>query len=871
MSGRIGGRERSRRLEDRNSSGQSSAPPSRHLWVGNLSHSISEGDLVRPFLEFGELDSVAFQPGRSYAFINFKTDEGAIAALDALRGSPLAGNPLRIEFAKDKSSVSSRNEEYYEHHSEQRPSSRESPLLHKDSRVRHASPDPFHLDRPKMNDKAAEPSEVLWIGFPASLKVDETILRKAFSPFGEIEKITTFPGRTYAFVRFINLISACRAKETLQGNLFGNPRVHICYAKNESGSSSGGRSSITGPLSPRYQSNGRHGSMESFWHDRDNTSLTGNPSVRSPHTFTDLDSEGHDGYEFSRKGNLRRSGFSSLEHRRFGEEESESRPSHSVYEFRGSPKRDWNAHLPYTTQGFSQTGAFYEDQWDIPEEVDILHGPKRLKGDAYPPDNELPEFQLSDLRRENQVFSHVLSDSVRSDPYGIEYEQMVGSDHPRASYENIKIGSGSLPTANVERKRITPEIKQSSTKEWKWEGTIAKGGSPVCRARCFPVGKVLDILLPKFLDCTARTGLEMLAKHYYQASATWVVFFVPGTDADIGFYNEFMHYLEEKQRAAVAKLDERNTLFLVPPSDFSEKVLKVPGKLSISGVILRLEQPSSKFGAVYHPDELKDPKLVPFHGDSLYPKPSTPSGTQFLETGKLGPRNRYLAVDAAPCVPSVPFSTSLNARTSRYDTHSEDRDEYLPQHQNIPQSNLHYLATSSSTRSAQLQLPSSTVDSIPRMVQSSANSGLPLSGNNNMPVRERETLVQSSTPLPSLQPEQLSQLASLLGQQRQSGSVPNISGGKSDGYGSQDVTTTSSELPVSHFGEIQPFHHHQHPQHLLNLSAASKEVQAGAQGSQQVSSTGSLEAEADPQKRLQATLQLAAALLQQIQQGHKGS
>ncbi|KAK3405116.1 hypothetical protein EUGRSUZ_K01370, partial [Eucalyptus grandis] len=101
MSGRIGGgRERSRRLEDRNSSGQSSAPPSRHLWVGNLSHSISEGDLVRPFLEFGELDSVAFQPGRSYAFINFKTDEGAIAALDALRGSPLAGNPLRIEFAK---------------------------------------------------------------------------------------------------------------------------------------------------------------------------------------------------------------------------------------------------------------------------------------------------------------------------------------------------------------------------------------------------------------------------------------------------------------------------------------------------------------------------------------------------------------------------------------------------------------------------------------------------------------------------------------------------------------------------------------------------------------------------------------------------
>ncbi|XP_030470619.2 flowering time control protein FPA isoform X2 [Syzygium oleosum] len=871
MSGRIGGgRERPRRLEDRSSSGQSGAPPSRHLWVGNLSHSISEGDLVRPFLRFGELESVAFQPGRSYAFVNFKIEDGAIAALKALQGFPLAGSPLRIEFAKDKSSVPSHNEEYFEHNSEQRPSSRESPLLQKDSRVRHSSPEPFHLDRPKMNDKAAEPSEVLWIGFPASLKVDETILGKAFSPFGEIERITTFPGRTYAFVRFINLISACRAKETLQGKLFGNPRVHICFAKNESGSSSGGRSSISGPLSPRYQSNGRHGSSESFWHDMDNAGLTGNPSVRSPRTFTDLDSEGHDGYEFSRKGNLRRNGFSSLEHRRFGEEESESRPSHSVYEFRGSPKRDWDPHLPYPNQGFSQTGAFYEDQWDILEEVDVLHGPKRLKSNAYPPDNELPEFQLSDLRRENQAFSHVLSDSVRSDPFGIEYEQMVRrSDHPRASYENIQTGSGSLPTVNVERKRITPEIKQSSVKEWKWEGTIAKGGSPVCRARCFPVGKVLDILLPKFLDCTARTGLEMLAKHYYQASATWVVFFVPGTDADIGFYNEFMHYLEEKQRAAVAKLDERNTLFLVPPSEFSQKVLKVPGKLSISGVVLRLEQPGSKFGAAYHPDELEDPKLVPFPGHSLYPKPSTPSRTQFLETSKLGPGNRYFAVDAATSVPSVPFSIPLNAGTSKYDTCSEDRDEYLPQQQNLLQSNSHYLATSSGTRSAQSQLPSSTVDSIPRMVQLSANSGVPLSGNDNMPVRDREALIQSSTPLLSLQPEQLSQLASLLGQQRQS--IPNISGGKSDGYSSQDVKATSSELPVSHYGEVQPFHQQQHPQHLLNLSAASKELKAGAQGSQQVSSSGSQEAEADPQKRLQATLQLAAALLQQIQQGNKGS
>ncbi|EPS65673.1 hypothetical protein M569_09104, partial [Genlisea aurea] len=104
---------------------------------------------------------------------------------------------------------------------------RESPFSH-DSRGRHPSPDRPYVNKYKMNDSEEEPSEVLWIGFPAQLKVDEFVLRKAFSPFGELEKITSFPGRTYAFVRFRNVASACRAKETLQGKLLANPRVRIC-------------------------------------------------------------------------------------------------------------------------------------------------------------------------------------------------------------------------------------------------------------------------------------------------------------------------------------------------------------------------------------------------------------------------------------------------------------------------------------------------------------------------------------------------------------------------------------------------------------------------------------------------------------------
>ncbi|PON32531.1 Splicing factor-like protein [Parasponia andersonii] len=87
--------------------GKSNAPvpPSRHLWVGNLAHDLGESELTHHFLRFGDLESVAFQPRRSYAFLNFVREEDAIDAIEALQGFPLAGNPLRIEFAKAVSLV----------------------------------------------------------------------------------------------------------------------------------------------------------------------------------------------------------------------------------------------------------------------------------------------------------------------------------------------------------------------------------------------------------------------------------------------------------------------------------------------------------------------------------------------------------------------------------------------------------------------------------------------------------------------------------------------------------------------------------------------------------------------------------------------
>lgn len=409
--------------------------------------------------------------------------------------------------SQEKSSTPSHDEDYLQRRDEQRLTLRESPFLQRDARVRNASPDSFYLDKSKMSDSNAEPSEVLWIGFPALLKVDEIILRKAFSPFGEIEKITVFPGRSYAFVRFKNLTSACRAKETLQGKLFGNPRVHICFAKNEAGSSNSGRT----PLSPHYKPNSRQGGPDNFRQDRNFGSTATDPSIRSPHFYSDLDPTDSDVYGLNRKGTVHHAGNSTFDNWRFGEDLG---PPPDVYERRGSPTRGRDAHFHEFAKKNPQKGPFYEEPWDLPEESYLYHEAKKLKTDSFPPDKELPEYPYSDLEQERRALPRAFSDfpqpeafdkNLEAGPFGytpiqdrpisLSLPHGERSDPWKVSYDSFQAGSGSLPTNRAERKRFTPEPEPSSLKLWKWEGTIAKGGTPVCHARCFPVGKALDFML----------------------------------------------------------------------------------------------------------------------------------------------------------------------------------------------------------------------------------------------------------------------------------------------------------------------------------------------------------------------------------------
>ncbi|CAA0816381.1 RNA recognition motif (RRM)-containing protein [Striga hermonthica] len=781
----------SSRSEEKSHHGRGNNPPSRHLWAGNISHSISEKTLANYFLRYGDLESIAFQAGRSYAFINYRNEEDAFAAIKELQGFVIGGNPLKIEFAKpEKSLPASRDADYSERRDDPYPKPRESSFSPRDSRARHSSPEPLHISKSKTGDKDSEPSEVLWVGFPPNMKMDEYVLRKAFSPFGEIEKITVFPGRTYAFVRFRSVMAAARAKEALHGKLFGNPRVHICFAKNESGLSNRERIPTDDSLSPRFRS---YEHEESFEHVRHGRDFDRDPNIKSPPYIPK---------------------YGARERMRFPAHGSEVGLSGDTYEPLDSPKRKnvWVRIREFSPQEFPRKGQIYDDDpWDLPEDVSFLRGPKKLKTEStFLIDNELPEYPLSDLEKQKRVLPH---DNPRRRPVDKDDEsryvgyrpivpqrlmnmaQPLGErvDQWNLPRDEFQVAPAQLPL--MDRQRLTPERRQSSLKEiWKWEGMIAKGGNPICRARCFPVGKAPDMILPGCLDCTARTSLDMLAKNYYQAASAWVVFFAPANDPDISYYNEFMNYLGERQRAAVVKLDELTTLFLVPPSEFSEKVLKVPGRLSISGVILSLETPGLSYGPTPLTENREPSSSTTFQGHSVHHKPLSPSG---------------------PYLPNPPFANYERPGINVGSVHgnSSSGGPHWPNHD--------------------------------------FHSSNPLSriGSENI----------SSAPAAGLPPEKLSQLASsLLGQQGQFSQSGNPFVKTSQYYAAQNNEQGLSDLGQSQFGQMLQQQQQQQSAGLGSSQASQQQFQNPVQDD---------DSEGDPQKRLQATLQLAASLLQQIKQG----
>ncbi|KAG4386782.1 hypothetical protein AAZX31_11G123800 [Glycine max] len=637
-----------------------SAPPSNNLWVGNLAADVTDADLMELFAKYGALDSVTSYSARSYAFVFFKRVEDAKAAKNALQGTSLRGSSLKIEFARPAkackqlwvggiSQAVTKEDLEAEFHKfgtiedfkffrdrntacveffnledacqamkimngkriggehirvdflRSQSTKRDQLLDYGQFQGKNLGPTdaysgqkrPLHSQPPMGRKGDSQPSNILWIGYPPAVQIDEQMLHNAMILFGEIERIKSFPSRNYSIVEFRSVDEARRAKEGLQGRLFNDPRITIMYSISDLVPGSDYPGFFPGSNGPKpdvllNDHPFRPLQMDAFGHNR----------PMGPNNFPgQLPPSGIMGPNIPMRPFGPHSGVESVIS---GPEFNEINALHKFQD--GSSKSsmgpNWKRPSPPAPGMLSSPapGARLPTRstsgaWDV---LDINHIPrdsKRSRIDGPLPVDEGP-FPLRNI-----------------DDRGLALEQTYGID-PAID------GGGSGPYVNIQGKshlgpvssRITAGVHGVAQPDIDhiWRGVIAKGGTPVCRARCVPIGKGIGTELPDVVDCSARTGLDILTKHYADAIGFDIVFFLPDSEDDFASYTEFLRYLSAKNRAGVAKFVDNTTLFLVPPSDFLTRVLKVTGPERLYGVVLKFP-PVPSSAPMQQPSHLRVP------------------------------------------------------------------------------------------------------------------------------------------------------------------------------------------------------------------------------------------------------------------------
>ena len=422
----------------------------------------------------------------------------------------------------------------------------------------------------------------------------------------------------------------------------------------------------------------------------------------------------------------------------------------------------------------------------------------------------------------------------------------------------------------------------------------------------------------------------MLAKHINEVGEFSLVSFVPLGEHDVEPYQDFIAYLSEKNRAAVCKLSQECTLFLVPPSEFVEHFLKASRSNGIIGVMLKLQQPFSSSAAEQASIQppMKAERLIstnivpevtyqnPNHGalearthEVTYQNPSHRAPEVRLPT--FNPSDSVTSHSLLPQhVPSSNSSYSPiigppsggggfndNALGSFQNPGLSVDETWAP---NLPpgygppqQSSSLRGGFSLAPTTAELSLPELGMQQLPSNATISNPPGYPSSSQNynhqvkdigqNLTTapsypRQPPPLPQYPHPstqqqkpsqvIPTIQSDQLSQLLSLTAQQTQqtqhlhehlqplvNTQSQQLSGASLSNFSS--VMSTSSQPPSQYSRNNMGGGADDEEQRELLELAQRKLSEANAGGS------------AEDGKRFQATLELAAALLQQLQQRPK--
>ncbi|GAV64311.1 RRM_1 domain-containing protein/SPOC domain-containing protein/RRM_5 domain-containing protein [Cephalotus follicularis] len=622
------------------------AKPCKSLWVGGISPSVLKEELEEEFQKFGKIEEFKFLRDRNTAFVDFATLEDASQAMRNLNGKHVGGEQIRVDFLR---SQPSRREQWHNSHDP-----RDDLFL-----GRGLGPSDAHSGMKKSLSHApggrkieGQPSNVLWIGYPPSVLINEEMLHNALILFGEIERIKSFHDRHYSFVEFRSVDEARRAKEGLQGRLFNDPRITIMFSSSGLAPGKDYPALYPGIKGPR---------PEMFFNEH-------------PFGTSQLDMFGH-GHPMLPKGfpgPLSHSAKigSNIKSRPFGPQNSfgpllsepefnELATIHDMQDANPPNMMDPNWRrpspsapgiLPSPAQGIRPPIRPSSGSWDVYDANQFQRNSKRLRidGSLSVDDTSFPSRNIDDHELLDQSFGlgPVIDGGGLSGPF----VTLQGKNPLSPVGTKVRAGGPGL---------------NYSDNDYIWRGIIAKGGTPVCHARCVPRGKGIGTELPNVVNCSARTGLDMLTKHYAEAIGFDIVFFLPDSEDDFASYTEFLRYLGGKNRAGVAKLDDGTTLFLVPPSDFLTNVLKVTGPERLYGVVLKLPQQAPSSGTI----QQESHHSVPFYQyTDRRPIPSTQADYIHTREDQFLPMdyNRSLHEDSKPLhkphfPPTVESSSALQS------------------------------------------------------------------------------------------------------------------------------------------------------------------------------------------------------------------
>uniref|UniRef100_W5N7C4 Putative RNA-binding protein 15B n=1 Tax=Lepisosteus oculatus TaxID=7918 RepID=W5N7C4_LEPOC len=199
----------------------------RNLFIGNLDHNVSEGELRRGFEKYGIIEEVVIKrpargQGGAYAFLKFQNLDMAHRAKVAMSGRVIGRNPVKIGYGK------------------------------------------------------ANPTTRLWVG-GLGPSTSLAALAREFDRFGSIRTIDYVKGDSFAYIQYESLDAAQAACAQMRGFPLGGPdrRLRVDFAKAEETRSYPQQYQPPVPLPVHYDllpdSYGRHRSLERDLRARDRT------------------------------------------------------------------------------------------------------------------------------------------------------------------------------------------------------------------------------------------------------------------------------------------------------------------------------------------------------------------------------------------------------------------------------------------------------------------------------------------------------------------------------------------------------------------------------------------------------------------------